>query len=376
MEKLDAVVVGAGVVGLAAARALALAGRDVVLLESTADIGSGISSRNSEVIHAGLYYPPGSLKARLCIEGRDRLYQYCASRKIPHRQTGKLIVAVGAEQLPALLALQQSAHALGAGELPLLNQQDVAAKEPALTCAAALHSPRSGIIDSHALMLSLLGDMEAEGGWLARNTPLLAARPSDDGGFILQTGGSDPMVFSVRLLVLCTGLETQALAQKITGLNPASVPRLHLAKGTYFSLRGPSPFRHLIYPLPEPGLAGLGTHVTLDMAGQARFGPDVEWVETIDYSVDASRAAPFYKAVRQYWPDLADDCLSPAYSGIRPKLSGPGEPAADFRLDGKERHGLDNLLVLYGIESPGLTSCLALADEVLRRCGVTPREDL
>lgn len=368
MEKLDVVVVGAGVVGLAAARACALAGREVVVLEASTDIGSGISSRNSEVIHAGLYYPPGSLKARLCRDGRDRLYDYCRSHGIGHKQTGKLVVATDPAQVPALRELMARGIELEAGPLRWLDKAEARAMEPNLRCEAAFLSPLSGIVDSHALMLALLGDLEAAGGWLVRESPLLSARPAPEGGLVLEVGGPDPMTVAANLVVLAAGLETQALAGHIEGLPAASIPPLYLAKGNYFSLSAPSPFTRLIYPMPEPGIAGLGTHVTLDLAGRTRFGPDVQWVETVDYHVPAERADPFYAAIRRYWPDLRDGALVPDYAGIRPKLSGPGMAAADFHLSGPSDHGLPGLMALYGIESPGLTACLALADEIIARC--------
>jgi L-2-hydroxyglutarate oxidase LhgO len=363
METLDCTVIGAGVVGLAIARALALAGREVVVLEAADSIGTGISSRNSEVIHAGLYYAAGSLKSRLCIKGRDLLYAYCADRGVPHRKLGKLVVATDESQLPALTALQSSALANGAGDLPWLSREDALSLEPALSCVAALLSPNSGIIDSHALMLSLLGDLEAAGGMLITNTPVLSGTPVA-GGIDLSVGGIDPTRIRTKSLILAAGLDSQRIARSITGMPAAAIPPLYLAKGCYFGLSGKAPFSRLIYPLPEANTAGLGTHITLDMNGRGRFGPDVEWVDTIDYHVSPDRAAPFYAAIRRYWPDLPDGALFPDYAGIRPKLSAPGAPAMDFCIKGARDHGLAGLVALYGIESPGLTASLALADHV------------
>ncbi|WP_119462291.1 NAD(P)/FAD-dependent oxidoreductase [Rhodospirillaceae bacterium SYSU D60014] len=363
---VDCVVVGAGVVGLAIARALALAGREVVILEATTTIGSETSSRNSEVIHAGLYYPPGSLKARLCLAGRRRLYDYCASRGIAHRRVEKLVVATMEDQLPSLKRLQQTARANGADDLEPLDGPAARGLEPALRCVAALRSPSTGIIDSHGLMLSLLGEAEAAGAMLALNSPVLGGGVAKH-GFTLDVGGTEPMRLSCRRLVNAAGLHAQDLARRLDGLPPDTVPPLFLAKGNYFTLAGRSPFRRLIYPMPEA--AGLGIHLGLDLAGQARFGPDVEWVDRIDYGVDPSRATQFYAAIRRYYPDLADDVLLPGYAGVRPKLQGLGDPAADFVIQGADRHGIAGLVNLYGIESPGLTSALAIGDLVASRLG-------
>jgi len=366
MESLDCTVIGAGVVGLAIARALALAGREVVVLEAADSIGTGISSRNSEVIHAGLYYPAGSLKSRLCIKGRDLLYGYCADRGVPHRKLGKLVVATDESQLPALTALQASAMANGAGDLPWLSRQDAVALEPELSCVAALLSPNSGIIDSHALMLSLLGDFEAAGGVLVMNSPMLSGKATAE-GIELEVGGIEPIRIRTKSLIIAAGLESQRIARSIAGMPAASIPPLYLAKGCYFGLSGKAPFSRLIYPMPEANTAGLGTHITLDMNGRGRFGPDVEWTETMDYRVAPERAAPFYAAIRRYWPGLPEGALFPDYAGIRPKLSAPGAPAMDFCIQGVADHGLAGLIALYGIESPGLTASLALADHVTER---------
>lgn len=364
MDEIDCIVAGAGVVGLAVARELAAAGRDVLILEATDAIGTGTSSRNSEVIHAGLYYAPGSLKADLCISGRDRLYQYCAERGIPHQRCGKLIVATGAGQEAALDAIAGNAGKSGAGILQKLTAAAARKMEPALACTAALLSPDTGIVDSHALMLSLLGDAEAAGAMLGLNTEILGGRI--EGGRIVlttrDTQSGDTFGIVARHFVNAAGLGATVLAGALEGLDPRFVPQQRLAKGNYFSVTGRAPFSRLIYPVPEPG--GLGIHLTLDLNGIARFGPDVEWVEEIDYRVDPAGAQKFYGAIRTYWPDLAEDSLQPAYSGIRPKLSGPGEANADFVIQGPDTHGIAGLVNLFGIESPGLTSSLAIARHV------------
>ncbi|HEX7052337.1 MAG TPA: NAD(P)/FAD-dependent oxidoreductase [Burkholderiales bacterium] len=360
MEKLDAVVVGAGVVGLAVARELALAGREVVILEAEDAIGTHTSSRNSEVIHAGIYYPAGSLKAAACVEGRELLYEYCRSRGVPHRRCGKLIVATDAAQLAELAAIRDKAHANGATEVVQIDRAEALAMEPELACVAALHSPATGIVDSHALMLAYLGDAEANGAMLALKSPLSRARLTP-GGIEMHVAGAEPFV--ARAVVNSAGLRAPSLARRFEGYPAELAPRELYAKGNYYSLNRKSPFRRLIYPVPEPG--GLGVHVTLDLAGQARFGPDVEWVERISYDVDPARAARFYAAIRRYWPGLPDDSLSPGYAGIRPKTAGPGEPASDFEIQGPRRHGVPGLVHLFGIESPGLTASLALARRVL-----------
>ncbi|MFD2262462.1 NAD(P)/FAD-dependent oxidoreductase [Lacibacterium aquatile] len=366
METVDCMVVGAGVVGLAIARELALAGREVLLLEAADGIGTGVSSRNSEVIHAGLYYPAGSLKSRLCIAGRQKLYGYCAERGLPHRRLGKLVVATDESQLAALKALQESARANGAGELTFLTGDEARALEPQLSCVAALLSPNSGIIDSHALMLSLLGDLENAGGILVTGSPVVEGIVTAQ-GIELAIGGQEPTQVQVRTLIIAAGLESQAVAARIAGMSQESIPPLYMAKGSYFGLTGKAPFSRLIYPMPEANTAGLGTHITLDMNGRGRFGPDVEWVSEIDYRVDPARSAPFYAAIRRYWPGLPDGALFPDYSGIRPKLSGPGQAAVDFCIQGPESHGVPGLVALYGIESPGLTASLALATEIASR---------
>ena len=362
---VDSVVIGAGVVGLAIARELALSGREVLVAECAKGIGTETSSRNSEVIHAGLYYPAGSLKARLCVEGRERLYVYCAERGIAHRRLGKLLVAASPAQVAEIDGIIARARANGVTDLVRLEKAEVLAMEPALRVEAAIHSPSTGIVDSHALMLALQGDAQNAGAAFAFATPMLAGRVRPGGGFELDFGGDEATSLSCRELVIAAGNDAPGLARRLAGLPPESVPRAWLAKGNYFTLRGRAPFSRLVYPVPEPG--GLGIHLTLDLGGQARFGPDVEWVESMHYPVDPGRAARFYPAIRQYWPGLPDDSLEPGYSGIRPKIAGPGEPAADFRIDGREAHGIPGLVALYGIESPGLTASLAIARQALSR---------
>ncbi len=362
METLDTVVVGAGVVGLAVARALALEGRDVTILEAEAAIGTQTSSRNSEVIHAGLYYPEGSLKARACVRGRNLLYAYCEAHGVVHRRCGKLLVASQPGQRPQLDAIRAHARAGGVADLAPLTRAQALALEPELSCVAALHSPSTGIIDSHALMLAYLGDAQAHGAVLALRSPLERAALRGDGTIELVVGGAEPMRVATRCLVNSAGFRAPSVARRIEGYPAELAPPELYAKGNYFALARRAPFSRLVYPVPEPG--GLGVHLTLDLAGQARFGPDVEWVERVDYEVDPRRADRFYSAIRQYWPALPDGALVPAYSGIRPKTAGPGAPAQDFVIEGPRVHGVPGLVNLFGIESPGLTASLALADEV------------
>jgi L-2-hydroxyglutarate oxidase LhgO len=364
VEAVDAVVVGAGIIGLAVARALALAGREVVIVEAEGAIGTHTSSRNSEVIHAGIYYPEGSLKARSCVAGRQRLYEYCVEHGVPHARCGKLIVAADASQLAELEALRAKAHANGVTDVVPLARVQALALEPELACAAALYSPSTGIIDSHALMLAYLGDAEAHGAALALHSPLERASARPGGGLVLEIGGPDPLRIEAGSVVNCAGLTAPSLARRIDGYPAALAPRELYAKGNYYALAHRSPFSRLVYPIPEPG--GLGVHLTLDLGGQARFGPDVEWVERIGYEVDPRRAERFYSAIRRYWPGLPDGVLAPGYAGIRPKIAGPGEAAPDFVIQGPREHGVSGLVHLFGIESPGLTSSLALADEALR----------
>ncbi|QIG47820.1 NAD(P)/FAD-dependent oxidoreductase [Nordella sp. HKS 07] len=361
IERADVVVIGAGIIGLAVARALALAGRDVLVLETRNAIGTETSSRNSEVVHAGIYYPQGSLKARLCVLGRQLLYQYCDERRIAHRRLGKLIVAARADEVAALRALQDFARRNGVDDLVWLDRQELQAREPALSGEAALFSPSTGIVDIHELMLSYRGDLENHGGVVAFSSEVLSAQATNQ-GFRLAVDSGGPFELLCRSLVNCAGLGAQKVAQRIDGLPEASIPKLRLAKGNYFRLAQKAPFRHLIYPMPTQG--GLGVHLTLDLGGQARFGPDVEWVDSIDYKVSDARRAEFEASIRQYWPSLPADAIFPDYCGIRPKLHGPGEPAADFVIQGEAVHGVPGLINLYGIESPGLTSSLAIAEHV------------
>ena len=371
MDEVECVVIGGGVIGLAVARALASAGRDVIILEREGEIGCGISSRNSEVIHAGIYYPAGSLKARLCVQGRTQLYAFCDSHGVSHRRCGKLVVATSPQQHAALQDTREKAAANGVA-LSWLDADAARALEPALSCSAALLSPETGIVDSHGLMLALQGDLERHGGALALQSPVLGVQCGSD-AHVVEVGGEMPISLSARIVVNAAGLWAPGLAAAERGLPGAQWPQAFYAKGNYFSLAGRAPFGRLIYPVPEQ--AGLGVHLTLDLAGQARFGPDVQWLETgdpdaIDYRVDPARADGFYAEIRRYWPGLRDGTLQPAYSGVRPKLQGPGAPAGDFVLQGPAEHGIEGLLNLFGIESPGLTASLALADEALRRLGI------
>lgn len=363
VDEIECVVVGAGVIGLAAARALALAGREVLVLDRAPTIGFETSSRNSEVIHSGIYYPKGSLKARACVAGRRRLYAYCREHGVAHSQLGKIIVAADEAELPALDRIAAAARANGVDDLERLSAEEARRLEPQLHCVAALLSPATGIIDSHGLMLAYQGEAEAMGAAVVLRTPVRHGRVRTD-GFELSTGGGEPATLRCRWLVNAAGLHAPALARAIDGIPRETIPNAYFCRGTYFTLAGKSPFRRLVYPVPPEG--GLGVHITLDLAGQARFGPDVEWVDTVDYTVDPARSAEFYAAVRRYWPGLRDDALQPGYAGIRPKISGPGEPAADFVVQGRAVHGVPGLVNFYGIESPGLTASLPLADEAVR----------
>lgn len=357
MDEIDCVVIGAGVVGLAVARALALQGREVMVLEAAGAIGTGTSSRNSEVIHAGIYYPLGSLKARWCVQGKQMLYAYCTERGIGHSRCGKLLVATQPEQVVQLQGIIDQAAANGVTDLVLLTREQARALEPQLECIAAVHSPSTGIVDSHALMLALQGDLENAGGMVVLNSPLLQA---ECGQSAITLIASDGTMLRARTVVNAAGLQAPALAGHFHGLAPQHVPTPYFAKGNYFTLAGRSPFNRLIYPVPEA--AGLGVHLTIDLGGQAKFGPDVEWVDCADdLWVDAARGAAFYTEVRKYWPALPDGALQPGYAGIRPKLQASGAPAHDFVVQGPEVHGIAGLVNLFGIESPGLTSALALA---------------
>ena len=361
MDKVDCVVVGAGVIGLAIARKLAMAGHEVIVLEAAEGIGTVTSSRNSEVIHAGIYYRAGSLMARMCVSGKRDLYQYCADHGIPHRNCGKLIVATTPKETEKLQSIRAHAEANGVLDMQLLPGEAARALEPALNCDAALLSPSTGIIDSHAYMLALRGEAEAAGAAFAFHTPLVRAKVAA-GRIEIEAGGEAPMTLACELLVNAAGLGAPAVARQIEGMPIELIPCAYLAKGNYFSCSARAPFSHLIYPVPEPG--GLGVHLTLDMAGQARFGPDVEWIDSIDYAVDPARADRFYPAIRKYWPTLPDGALMPSYSGIRPKIVPPAVATQDFLIQGPGDHGVSGLINLFGIESPGLTSSLAIADYV------------
>ena len=366
MDQVDGVVIGAGVVGLAVAKTLIEAApahqRDWLVIEAADAIGTGTSSRNSEVIHAGIYYPQDSLKAQLCVQGRDLLYAYANARGIPHRRCGKLIVATQDDQRAKLQAIHDKAHANGVTDVTWLTAAQAQAMEPALSCVAALFSPSTGIVDSHALMLSLQGDFENAGGALALHSPVARAQVRNDGIVLQMADGSELLT---RHVINAAGLSAPLLAQKFEGLPAHHVPRAWYAKGNYFTLSGKSPFTRLIYPVPQE--AGLGVHLTLDLGGQAKFGPDVQWVDSPDdLQVSLAHEADFYDEVRQYWPTLPDGSLQPGYAGIRPKIVGPNAPAADFVIQGPRTHGVAGLVNLFGIESPGLTSCLAIGQAVAR----------
>jgi len=360
-DTVDTIVIGAGVVGLAIARTMAMAGREVIVLESEDAIGTGISARNSEVIHAGIYYPEGSLKGKLCRPGRDALYDYCASHGIPHKRLGKLIVATSENEIAALDALLAKAEANGVEDLERLSAEDAKALEPQLACFGAIASPSTGILDSHAYMLALQGDAEAHGGVVALNSPFAGGEISG-GEITVRTGGTETMQLRCRQFINAAGLGANAVANGMDGFDTETVPPLFYAKGNYFTLSGKSPFSRMIYPVPLE--AGLGTHSTLDMAGQTKFGPDVEWVEAPDYTVDSGRSEKFTTAIRRYWPGLPDGALQPGYVGIRPKLVAQGVARGDWVIHGPETHGAEGVVNLYGIESPGLTSSLAIADYV------------
>jgi L-2-hydroxyglutarate oxidase LhgO len=359
MDRVECVVVGAGVIGLAVARRLAEAGREVIVLEEAEAIGTVTSSRNSEVIHAGIYYPAGSVMARMCVSGKRALYNYCRDHGIPHRNCGKLIVATSPSETDKLGAIKAHAEANGVDDLELLDAGAARALEPELQCEAALLSPSTGIIDSHAFMLALRGEAENRGAAFAFHAPLLRTTAVAN-GFELEAGGEAPMALACGLMINAAGLNATMVARNIAGMPVELIPPAYLAKGNYFSCSARAPFSHLIYPVPEPG--GLGVHLTLDMAGQARFGPDVEWVDKIDYAVDPARATRFYPAIRRYWPALPDGALMPSYSGMRPKIVPPAVAVQDFLIQGPQLHGVAGLINLFGIESPGLTSALAIAD--------------
>ncbi|WJF90189.1 NAD(P)/FAD-dependent oxidoreductase [Paraburkholderia bonniea] len=367
MDQIDCIVIGAGVIGLAIARTLAARGREVIVLEAAEAIGSGASSRNSEVIHAGLYYPRGSLKAALCVHGRELLYDYCEARGVPHQRCGKLLVATSRNQVPQLERIIARGKENGVLDLIRMSAAEAQTLEPELACVDAVFSPQTGIVDSHQLMLALQADAERDGAACVFRAPVDTIEV-DHGRFRVHLGGQTPATIGASCVINSAGLQANALARRIRGLDKRHVPPLYLARGNYFSMSARAPFSRLIYPMPNE--AGLGVHLTLDLNGQARFGPDVEWVDAISYDVDPQRAASFYSAIRAYWPDLPDDALQPAYAGIRPKLSGPGEAAADFVIQGPAAHGVRGLVNLFGIESPGLTAALAIAQ---RACALAGR---
>lgn len=363
----DAVVVGAGAVGLACGYALSRRGLSVAVLEAQPIIGEGVSARNSEVIHGGLYYPTGSLKARLCVEGRRRLYAFLDAHNVASDRCGKLVVASTAEEAERLDGILAQAKINGVEGMARLTRAQALRLEPELHCLEALISPESGVFDSHGYMLALRGEIEAAGGAVAVATPFEGAQ-ARPGGWMVRTGGADPAQVSARILVTAPGLSAQAVAATIEGFPEAEIPKGHFGKGVYFRLTGKAPFQRLIYPPPIPG--ALGTHYRRDLGGQGVFGPDLQFVATLDYTVDPTRAEEFYAYVRRFWPGLPEGSLSPDYAGIRPKLHGPGEPQPDFRIDGPEVHGLDGLVALFGIESPGLTSSLAIGETVVERLGL------
>ena len=360
-ERVECVVIGAGVIGLALARSLALAGREVIVLEKADMIGSETSSRHSEVIHAGIYYPPDSLKARFCVTGKNAMYAFCDEHGVDYKKCGKIIVATDEKQVPELSRLKSNAAGNGVNDLEWMDPAQVTEMEPAVFCVGALWSPSTGIVDSHAYMLALQGDAEAAGAVVALLTPVLGGQVVND-GIRLDCGGDAPVCLTADMVINSAGLWAQSIARSIKGVPEESIPQAYYCKGNYYVLNGKPPFRRPIYPVPEK--AGLGVHVTVDLAGQVRFGPDVEWIEDIDYDVDPARADKFYDAVRKYYPALRDGAIQPGYSGVRPKLQAPGDTACDFVIQGPEEHGVHGLVNLFGIESPGMTSSLAIADYV------------
>lgn len=360
-ERVDCVVVGAGIVGLALARAVAMAGREVIIVEQADMIGSETSSRHSEVIHAGIYYPPGSRKAEFCVAGKHVLYEFCESHGVPYKRCGKIIVATSEEQQADLERLRDNAAECGVRDLEWMTPEDVAGMEPEVHCVRALWSPSTGIVDSHALMLALQGDAEEAGAMLALLTPVTGGQVMND-GIRLDCGGDAAMSVVADIVINSAGLHAQKVAQSISGVPAETIPPIHYCKGNYYTLSSSPPFSRPIYPVPER--AGLGVHVTVDLAGQVRFGPDTEWIDEIDYDVDPARADSFYEAVRKYYPALADGAIAPGYAGIRPKLQAPGDAARDFVIQGPDDHGVSGLINLYGIESPGMTAALAIADHV------------
>ena len=357
---IECIVIGAGVVGLAIARKLAQSGREVMIVETDSAIGMGTSSRNSEVIHAGLYYPEGSLKAQLCVQGKKQLYAYCEARHIPYNRMGKLLVATTQSQLPYLEKIAAQGKANGVDDLQWLTAEQTRQMEPELDCVAAVFSPSTGIVDSHAYMLALQGDAENAGAQTIFRTPFLGATIEADSAFTCEFGGDEPMTLRCRELINSAGLHAPTAARSIRGLDEATIPREYYCKGSYFTLNRRAPFTHLIYPMPDD--AGLGVHLTLDMGGQAKFGPDTEWIEQEEYLVDPQRENTFAEAIRSWWPALPDGALEPGYAGIRPKIVPAASAAADFVIAGPATHNIAGLVNLFGIESPGLTAALAIAD--------------
>jgi L-2-hydroxyglutarate oxidase LhgO len=360
-ERIECAVIGAGVVGLAIARRLAADGREVVVLEAETAFGTHTSARNSEVIHAGIYYPTGSLKARLCVRGRKALYRYCAERGVHHKRVGKVIVACDESELAGLRQYQEQAETNGVDDLQLLDRAALATLEPEVRCVAGFLSPSTGIVDSHGLMLAYLGDAEGASASLALGSPVVSGR-AESGGIVLEVGGAEPMTIQCATVVNCAGLGAQAVARSIAGVPHATIPPSYYAIGHYYTLSGAAPFQRLVYPVARRDW--LGVHVTIDLGGQVKFGPDFAWIDRVDYRFDASRESAFYAAIRRYYPGLKDGSLQPGYTGIRPRTTGPGAPAQDFMILGPRDHGVAGLANLFGIESPGLTSSLAIADHV------------
>ena len=362
-EKIECAVIGAGVVGLAIARKLAMSGREVVLLEAEEHFGTHTSSRNSEVMHAGIYYPTGSLKARLCFAGRNELYRYCAEHDVNHRRIGKVIVACDETELTGLEKYRKQAETNGCSDLRILSGAELAEMEPEVRCVAGFLSPSTGIIDAHGLMLAYLGDAEAHGAALAVASPVVSGEVTDD-GYLLRVGGAEPMELLCDIVINSAGFHAQSVSHSITGIPPETIPPTFYAIGHYYTLAGKSPFNRLVYPVARQDW--LGVHVTIDLGGQVKFGPDFAWIDRIDYRFDDSpeHEQAFYTAIRRYYPGLKDGTLQPGYTGIRPKIHGPKDPAPDFMIQGPRDHGLPGLVNLYGIESPGLTSSLAIGDYV------------
>lgn len=372
-ESVDCIVIGAGVVGLAVARRLALAGKEVIVLEAEETIGTQTSSRNSEVIHAGIYYPKGSLKAQTCVAGKHRLYRYCTSHGVPHSQIGKLIVATSEPQLETLQQLKTKAADNGVPDLVFKGSREVEEMEPAINSVGALLSPSTGIIDSHSLMMAYQGDAEDNGAMIAFNSSVKKGNVRENKIELTVEDHGQEYSVTANLVVNAAGLGAQHLAGSIEGLDPETIPSRYLARGCYFTISGKAPFKRLIYPVPEPG--GLGVHVTLDMGGGIRFGPDVEWIDRVDYEIKAARADSFYSAIRKYYPDLKDGVLQPGYAGVRPKITEKGSAAGDFLIQGPNEHQIKGLVNMYGIESPGLTASLALADIVAGKLGLPEIKD-